>query len=72
MQGPNYLDLARTLAEEHLQGHNHPRPPPPEPTADSRHGPREWIGLRLIGIGERLTPNSTELKPQVSAGPPCP
>lgn len=73
MQGPAHLDLARNLAAERVRTSTHPEPAPtPSVTANSHHGLREWIGHRLIAIGERLTPKPAELKPQVSAGHPCP
>jgi hypothetical protein len=73
MQGPTHFDLARTLAAERLQSSAHPESVPNPPVADDSHrGLREWIGHRLIAIGERLTPRPTPPKPQVSTGHPNP
>ena len=67
MQGPNYLDLAKTLADEHLRENAHR-----VPESANHHKPtvaaRERIGQTLISIGERLVP--TEARLETSAGPP--
>ncbi len=71
MLGQTNLDLARTLADEHLHGHYDHRSETqiqPEPATAVRH----WLGTRLIHIGERLVPRPTELQLKVSTGPPCP
>jgi hypothetical protein len=71
MQGPSHLDLARTLADEHLRHTNAHRlnQPRPEAATDKL---RSWVGHRLIGIGERLATRPTDLQLKVSTGPPCP
>lgn len=69
MQGPSHLDLAKTLAEEHLRnthGYDSPLPSPATSTM------RAWVGQRLITLGERMAPRPTELQLKVSTGPPCP
>jgi hypothetical protein len=70
MQGPNYLDLARNLANDH------PRATDPNhhsvPTTQRNHKIREQVGHRLISIGERLVTPPRELQLKVSTGPPCP
>ena len=67
MQGPNHLDLAKTLADEHYRSVADHNTPVPQTAADKM---RQWMGHRLISIGERLTARPTEL--QLSTGPPCP
>lgn len=69
MQGPSHLDLARTLANEHLRNTNNHENNVSETTANRL---RQWMGHRLITIGERLTARPTELQLKVSTGPPCP
>jgi hypothetical protein len=69
MQGPSELDLARTLAREHLR--NTKTSAPVGPSRRS-HAVRHWLGARFISIGEALTPTPTELQLKVSTGPPCP
>jgi hypothetical protein len=68
MQGPNYLDLAKNLADEHLRENAHR-----VPESAKQHRPtaaaRERIGQALISIGERLVP--TEARLETSTGPPC-
>ena len=69
MQGPSHLDLAKTLADEHLAttyDHHTSRP------QGTSNRVRTWAGHRLIDIGERLTARPTELQLKVSTGPPCP
>ncbi len=70
MQGPNYLDLAKVIADSHLDQPAHE----PTPHSPTRAGPtgvvRQWVGQRLINVGERLVPGPNEL--QLSTGPPCP
>ncbi len=69
MQGPTELDLAKTLADEHLTNtHNH-HSTVPATVADRM---RSWAGHRLIAVGERLSTRPTELQLKVSTGPPCP
>ena len=71
MLGPSDLDLAKTLADEHLTGdydhrvndHN---------TARATSALRQWTGDWLIRFGERLAARPTELQLEVSTGPPCP
>ena len=67
MQGPNYLDLAKNLADEHLRESAHHAP-----RNTNHHRPtvaaRERIGQALISIGERLVP--TEARLETSTGPP--
>lgn len=68
MQGPSHLDLARTLAEEHLRSANQ------DTTRQRRlrrHTVRHWLGAHLISIGESLTPKPSELQLKASTGPPC-
>jgi hypothetical protein len=68
MQGPSHLDLARTLANEHLETASSPAlRSAPRPSAL-----RGWVGRQLITLGERLEPRPTELQLRVSTGPPCP
>ena len=69
MQGPSHLDLARTLANEHLRTASAPTLPATPSRADAVRG---WFGRQLISIGERLEPRPTELQLSVSTGPPCP
>ncbi len=70
MQGPNYLDLARLIADER---HNiNPHTPGPQPSTRRAHRTRQWVGHYLSRMGERLTPQPTELQLKVSTGPPCP
>ena len=69
MQGPSHLDLARTLANEHLRNTGHPELPSRSNQLSALRG---WIGRQLISIGERLEPRPTELQLKVSTGPPCP
>jgi hypothetical protein len=67
MQGPSELDLARTLAREHLRNSKKVALPP----APSRnHAARHWLGSRLIQLGEVLTPQPTESRLKASTGPP--
>ena len=72
MQGPHHLDLARTLAAERQRTSGHPDPTASTTSDSSSYGLREWIGHKLINLGERLTPKPTDLKPRVSTGHPCP
>jgi hypothetical protein len=69
MQGQGTLDLARTLADEHLRsvdaGGAVRRPA-------RAHAVRHWLGNHLIQLGEALTPKPTELQLKVSTGPPYP
>ena len=69
MQGLNYLDLAKNLADGHLEDASgvHHSPNPKTPTGQGRM--REWLGHRLIHVGERLAPRP-ELRLEVSTGPP--
>ena len=69
MQGPSHLDLARTLANEHLRSATAPTVPAGPSGVETVRG---WIGRQLISIGERLEPRPTELQLRVSTGPPCP
>jgi hypothetical protein len=67
MQGPGGLDLARTLAEEHLRTHhadNH------RPQTPRNHRIRRWVGSRLIRMGEAVTPRPRDLRLEASTGPP--
>jgi len=69
MQGPSHLDLARTLANEHLRNTSAPA----LPAAPSRtRTVRRRLSRHLIAVGERLEPRPTELQLRVSTGPPCP
>ncbi len=68
MQGTN-LDLAKTLADEHLATTYDHHTSRPEGIATRL---RTWAGHRLINTGERLTTRPTELQLKVSTGPPCP
>ena len=70
MQGPNYLDLAKNIADSHLEDNGPRIPYSPSPSTTSRT--RTWIGRRLIDIGERLVPRPRDLQLEVSTGPPCP
>ena len=67
MQGPSHLDLARTLANEHLRNTNR-RPQAP---SRQRHTARHWLGHHLIRIGESLVPRPSELQLNANTGPPC-
>ncbi len=69
MQGPSHLDLARTLADEHLRSTHDHHEPKSDNAADKL---RRWAGHRLITIGERLAARPPELQLKVSTGPPCP
>ena len=69
MLGPSHLDLARTLANEHLQTASTPALPTTPSRATAVRG---WMGRQLIAIGKRLEPRPTELQLSVSTGPPCP
>ena len=69
MQGPSHLDLARTLANEHLRTASAPELPP---RTHPSSAVRSWVGRHLIAIGQRLEPRPTELQLRVSTGPPCP
>ena len=71
MQGPSYLDLAKTLADEHLTG-DYDHRSEAKVDAKTAKAVRQWLGSRLIDIGERLMPRPTELQLEVSTGPPCP
>ena len=71
MLGQTHLDLARTLADEHLSGGYDHRTKARREFAAVRTA-RQWLGIRLIHIGERLVPRPTELRLKVSTGPPCP
>ena len=69
MQGPNYLDLAKNLADAHFtEG-----APTPTPKNKNHRKPatpvRDRIGQTLIRIGERLVP--TEVRLETGTGPPC-
>jgi hypothetical protein len=70
MQGPSYLDLAKVIASEHRT--TSPDAPAPQTRRDGGHRTRQWVGLRLIHIGERMIPKPAELQLKVSTGPPCP
>jgi hypothetical protein len=70
MQGLNYLDLAKNIADSHLSD-NGPRLPH-SPSASATTRVRTWIGLRLIHTGERIVPHPPELQLKLSTGPPCP
>ena len=67
MLGPSHLDLARTLANEHLETASAPTLPPAPSRARAL---RSWVGRHLISVGERLEPRPTELQLRVSTGPP--
>jgi hypothetical protein len=70
MQGPNYLDLAKNLAESHFEGADNV---PYSPTAKKKSNhiaAREWLGHKLINTGERLVPHPGDLRLEVSTGPP--
>jgi hypothetical protein len=71
MQGPNYLDFARVIADSHLDGTGHPELPQSSRTGTANRA-RTFIGQRLIHVGERLVPQQRELQLKVSTGPPCP
>lgn len=71
MQGLNYLDLAKNIADSHLNSDGHPMPPLTG-GATAEHRTRAWVGQRLINLGERLVPQPRELQLKVSTGPPCP
>ncbi len=71
MQGLNYLDLAKNIADSHLNSNGHPRAPQTNNTS-AAHRTRNWIGRRLIDLGERLVPPPRDLQLKVSTGPPCP
>ncbi len=69
MQGPHYLDLARTLSDERLREDAHKTVPRTPHTTEARQTARERVGRALISIGERLAPADIQLR--VSTGPPC-
>ncbi len=71
MLGQSNLDLARTLANEHLSG-DYDHRSETQTEAGTARAVRQWLGTRFIHIGERLTPRPTELQLKVSTGPPCP
>ena len=70
MQGQNYLDLARLIADEHYT--TNPHSPAPESGTARVRRTRQWVGRHLIQMGERLIVKPTELQLKVSTGPPCP
>jgi len=70
MQGPSHLDLAKTLADEHLRNDRFYVEAAPKAGRVNRL--RQWAGYQLIDIGERLATRPTELQLKVSTGPPCP
>lgn len=70
MQGPNYLDLAKTLANEHLDHRGYDAELASKAPAEASRGIRERVGHTLISLGERLAPADVQLR--VSTGPPCP
>jgi hypothetical protein len=70
MQGLNYLDLAKVLANEHYENTNAHSVAPKN--RRGRHNARQWAGTHLIHLGERLVPRTTELQLKVSTGPPRP
>lgn len=69
MQGPNYLDLAKTLADEHLQQHADKTPFTTPHHDKSRQTARTLIGRALINVGQRLAP--TDIRLRANTGPPC-
>ena len=72
MQGPNYLDLAKNIADSHLDNSRHRNPANSVAAVNGSHKARAWIGRRLINIGERIVPHPRDLQLKVSTGPPCP
>jgi len=70
MQGLNHLDLAKTLADEHLTG-DYDHRVESHITLDSADRLRQWASKRLISLGERVAPRPTDLQLGVSTGPPC-
>ena len=69
MQGLNYLDLAKTLADGHYEDQSHHSAPKRTRPSERQSTSRERIGHALISLGERLAPSDAQLK--VSTGPPC-
>ena len=69
MQGPNYLDLAKTLAEGHYQDEDRHSAPKKTHPSKRQTTPRERVGHARIGLGERLAPSEVRLS--VSTGPPA-
>ena len=69
MQGFNYLDLAKNLADSHLENASGAPHSPNGKTPTGRGGMREWLGHRLIHLGERLAPRP-DLRLELSTGPP--
>lgn len=72
MQGLNHLDLAKNLADSHLEGATAVPYSPTRAAPHNRTGLREWLGHKLIHTGERLIPHRGDLRLEVSTGPPCP
>lgn len=68
MQGTHYLDLARTLAEEHNANKRRNADDKPKKGTKPRHTTRERLGHALISAGERIVPNDARFT--VSTGPP--
>ena len=72
MQGPNYLDLAKNIADSHLDNGRRHDAELSVAAANGSHKVRAWLGRQLISLGERLAPQPRELQLKVSTGPPCP
>jgi hypothetical protein len=68
MQSLHYLDLAKTLSDEHLRDHGHRAPTKTPRAAKPRHGTRMRVGHALIALGQRLAPSEVQLT--LSTGPP--
>lgn len=71
MQGLNYLDLAKVIANEHYE-HTGLHTVPSANRRRRGYKTRQWAGTHLIHLGERLMPRSNDLQLKVSTGPPCP
>ena len=69
MQSLHYLDLAKTLADAHLEKNDVWSADTIERPVKRQHAARERICHALISLGERLAPTDIQLK--VSTGPPC-
>ena len=69
MQGLNYLDLAKNLADAHLEDATRVPHSPKLKMPMGRGRMREWLGHRLIHLGERLAPRG-DLRLEVSTDPP--
>lgn len=72
MQGFNYLDLAKNLADGHFEATRDGYYSPTARARRERSGAREWLGRQLIHLGERIAPRPADLRLEVSTGPPSP